>query len=276
VTDPQAQPAAPPPPAGPNPTGVVAATSNAHLIGPVGLVIAGVLGLIGGLLPWVSMSVSAGGVSQSIQGSSSVPGFSATGAGTGIAVVLATLILLCAAAYLFGRRNKRLLALTAVLSLVLFGLGVFKIIDLYRQANDFYHGMDDVMGRVSGLTRGGGQSFNASDFFHIDPAPGLWMVAVSGLLGTVLSLSLRQTKPQVLGEAPGQPWLQPLPPPPAAVQPDAVSPALPVAIGGEQPPQPPPPAQHPVQNWHTPRPAAPPTRPAAPPEDMPSSYPPPQ
>jgi hypothetical protein len=117
-----------------------------------------------------------------------------------MAVVLGALVVLCAAWYLFGRRDRRLLHVTAVLSLLLFGLGVFKIIDLYRQANDFFNRMSDLTGRVPAPFGGGGESLNFRDMFHIDPAPGLWMVAVSGLLGTVLSLFvLRQTRQQVSG-----------------------------------------------------------------------------
>lgn len=274
MTDPEPQPAASPPSAGFNPTGSVAAGSNAHLIAPVGLVIAGLLGLIGGLLPWVSFTVSApgGGVSSSVQGSSLSAGPNGTESGAAIAVVLGTLILLSAAGFLFGRRNRILPATTAVLSLALLGFAVFKIIDVYRQANDFYNRMDQLVQTIPGPLPPGFP--NLRDVFHIDPAPGLWMVALSGLLGIVLSMVILWRTKRLVSEAVRGPALpQPSPSTPTRFEPDVVPGAWAPAAGAEQPTQPDFPADDPAQNWGAPAPIAPPIRPEAPPDQAPSGDP---
>jgi hypothetical protein len=200
------------------PTGSVAPASNAHLMGPVGLVIAGLLGLIGGLLPWASISFPAAGASQSIQGPMPFTEGSA-GPWRTIAVVLGAIILITAARYLFGRRNRRLLGLAAVFSLLLLGVGVFKIVDLYRQAENVYQQMDDLVAKLPA----GAPSFSFRDFVHIDPGAGLWMVAASGLLGIVFALFvlLRTPKPEDFQAVPGRHWLPPVPPPTPPVRPAA-------------------------------------------------------
>jgi hypothetical protein len=61
-------------------------------------------------------------------------------------------------------------------------------------------------------SRSGGP-LNFRDVFYIEPAIGLWLVVVAGLLGTILSLVLLwQTRPQVAG-----------PPVRSPAQPDAMS-----------------------------------------------------
>jgi hypothetical protein len=205
------------------PTG---APSNAQLLAPVGLLIAGLVGLIGGLLPWVSVNMTVGGgISQSIQGSSVLPG--STNGRAGVAVAIAAFILACAAAYLFGRRNRRLLGVLTVLSLLLLGFGVYNIVDVYRQANDIYNQMDSAFANVP-VSATAGFTFNARALFHIDPAPGLWMVAIAGLLGTVLSLFV---------------WIRKQAAPVAEPAAPVAEPAAPVA----EPAQPAPPAESPVQ-----------------------------
>jgi hypothetical protein len=221
--------------------------SNADLLGAVGLVIVGVLSLIGGLLPWVSVTMTVGGpFSQSIQGPSFLPATSSWR--TGIAVALGAFILSCAAAYMFGRRDRRLLSVMTVLSLILLGFGIYNVVDVYRQANDLYGSMSTAFPTVFptgfptvfptgfptdfptgfptvpfGAT--GGPVFNARDFLHIDPAPGLWMVAVAGLLGTVLSVSVSIYSARVRRAAPAQ--VQPLAPPPGSGPTQSVPPAEP-------------------------------------------------
>jgi hypothetical protein len=204
VFDPQPQPAAAPP----------TAPSNADLVGPVGLVIVGLLGLIGGVLPWVSVGTSAGGFSESVQGSSILPG--STNWRPAVAAALGAFILACAAMYLFGRRTRPLLGVMTALSLILLGFGVYNIIDVYRQANDLYNQMDRAFANVPGAAAGG-LPLNFRNFFHIDPAPGLWMVAIAGLIGSVLSLSVWIRKPSgpVAFQYPApSPAVQPLVPPP--------------------------------------------------------------
>jgi hypothetical protein len=170
------------------------------------LIIVGLLGLIGGLLPWVAVSVTAGGVSsQSIQGPSVVPGNDDGRAA--FAAVLGAFILAFAAAYLFGRRNRRLLGALTVLSLILLGYGVFNIVDVYQQANDVYNQMDQAFANLP-PSAAGAFPFNPRDVFHIDPAPGLWMVAIGGLIGTVLSLFAWIRKPRALTAEPTQPAQQ--------------------------------------------------------------------
>jgi hypothetical protein len=234
VYDPQPQPAATPP----------TAPSNADLVGPVGLVIVGLLGLIGGLLPWVSVSTSAGGFSESVQGSSILPG--STNWRPAVAAALGAFILACAAMYLFGRRTRPLLGVMTALSLILLGFGVYNIVDVYRQANNLYNQMDNAFAGVPGAAAGGLQ-LNFRNFFHIDPAPGLWMVAIAGLIGSVLSLFAWVRRPgapvawpaQYQSPAPMRP-VQPLVPPPSY-----------------NPNQPPPPAP-PYDPTQTLRPAEPP------------------
>jgi hypothetical protein len=187
-----------------------------HLLGPVGLVIVGLLGLIGGLLPWVSVSTTFGGLSQSVQGGSILPG-SSDWKGP-VATALGVLILLCAAAYLFGRPNRTLLVVTTVLSLILLGFGVYNVLDVYRQANDLYNQMSGGFSFVPAAATGG-QLLDVRNFLHIDPAPGLWMVAVGGLFGSALSVfvwtgqrsSLDTTSAQPIALAP---FVQQFVPPP--------------------------------------------------------------
>jgi hypothetical protein len=251
VTDPQLQPAASPPSAGSGPIGSVVPSSNTHLIAPVGLVFAGLLGLIGALLPWVSLTVSApfSGVSQSIQGSSFfLGGPSPTETGTPIAVILGVLIVVTAGAYLFGRRNRILPFIAAALSLAILGFAVYKIIDVYRQANDFYNQMDQFNRTIPGPLPADFPNLKA--VFHIDPAPGLWMVGFSGLLGIVLSLFVGwQARRQPPGAVQGQALPQPSPPTPTRYQPDVTPGTLAPIVGSEQPVQPESPASDATQDW---------------------------
>lgn len=77
-----------------------------------------------GRMPAAAASIPLGRAAQpseiaEIQGSSSMAGISADGVETAIAAVLGALILLFAAGYMFGFRSRRLLGITAVLSLLL-------------------------------------------------------------------------------------------------------------------------------------------------------------
>jgi len=173
-----------------------------YLLGPVGLVIVGLLGLIGGLLPWVSVSTTVGGLSQSVQGGSILPG-SSDWKGP-VATALGVLILLCAAAYLFGRRNRTLLGVTTVLSLILLGFGVYNVVDVYRQANDLYNKMNGAFSFVPRAATGG-PLLDIRNFLHIDPAPGLWMVAIGGLVGSALSVFIWTGQRSALDMTPAQP-----------------------------------------------------------------------
>ena len=187
--------------------------SNAQLLVPVGLLVAGLAALIGGLLPWVSINMSAGGASQSISTESLTAG-SNDGPWRGAAVLLSAIVLICASGYLFGRRNRRLLGPAAMFSLLLLGIGIYKIVDVYRQAEETYRQFDELTARVPAASRAGFPAF--WDFFHITPGTGLRMVAVGGLLGAVLALiHLVRTPKPVVAEG----WLQPLPPPPPPVRP---------------------------------------------------------
>jgi hypothetical protein len=189
-----------------------------HLLGPVGLVIVGLLGLIGGLLPWVSVSTTFGGLSQSVQGGSLLPG-SSDWKGPG-AAALGALILLCAAAFLFGRRNRTVLGVTTVLSAILLGFGVYNVIDVYRQANDLYNRMNSGFSFVPRAATGG-QLLDVRNFLHIDPAPGLWMVAIGGLIGSALSVFVWRGQRSAAGMTSAQaqpvalaPFVQQFVPPP--------------------------------------------------------------
>jgi len=200
MTEPQLLPAQPAPP------------SNARLLVPVGLLVAGLVGLIGAVLPWVSISMSAGGVSQSIDTSSlSGPG---GGPWRWAALLFGAIVLLIAAGYLFGRRNRGPLGAAAVFSLLLLCVGIYKIVDVYRQAEQTYQQMDELVARVPAAARAGFGSFR--DVFHINPGTGLWMVAIGGLLGAVLALVLILTAPKP--EA-AEGWLQPIPNPPPPARP---------------------------------------------------------
>ena len=109
--------------------------------------------------------------------------------------------------------------------------------DVYRRANDLYNIMGTIFptdfptGFPTGFptvpfgATGGGPVFNARDFLHVDPAPGLWMVAVAGLLGTVLSVSVSIYNARVRRAAPAQ--AQPLAPPPGSGPTQSVPPAEP-------------------------------------------------
>ena len=233
--------------------------------------LAGLLGLIGGLLPWVSLTVSVpgGGVSQSIQGSSLLGGPSTTESGTPIAVILGVLIAVIAGASLFGRRNRILPFIAAALSLALFGFAVYKIIDVYRRANDLYNQMDQLVRTIPGGLPAGFPKFR--DIVHFDPAPGLWMVAFSGLLGIVVSLFVvLQARRQPSGAFHGQPLRQPSPETPTRYEPDVTPGALAPIVGSEQPVQPESPADDSTQNGGTAGPIARPPHPEAPPDDPPS------
>jgi hypothetical protein len=232
----------------PSPT---TAPSNADLVGPIGLLIVGLLGLIGGLLPWISVSTAAGGFSESVQGSSILPG--STNWRPAVAAALGAFILACAAGYLFGRRSRSLLGVMTALSLILLGFGVYNIIDVYRQANDLYNQMDRAFSNLPPGVASGAPNFR--DLFSIDPAPGLWMVAIAGLIGSVLTLSMWIRKPAAA--TPVQ-FYPPAPPPVGYVAPPAFQPNQPYA---------PPPPFDPRQPYGAP--TADPTqtvRPAEPPE----------
>jgi hypothetical protein len=188
--------------------------SNTNLIAPVGILVAGLVGLIGSVLPWVSVTMSVPGGSQSID-SPSVAG-PGDGPWRGVATPLSAILLVTAAGYLFGRRNRGLLGVATVFALLVLGVGTYKIVDVYQKAQDEYRLMDEAFARLPAAARGPVASF--SELFHINPATGLWMVAIGGLFGTVLALVqlLRAPKP-VAAEG----WLQPIPAPPSALRPVA-------------------------------------------------------
>jgi len=191
----------PPPPA-------PAPTSNLRLLVPVGLIAAGLVGLIGGLLPWVSISIPVGTDSGAIEGDSLAG--SDMGPWRPTAVLFGAIVVLSAAGYLFGQRNRGRLRAAAILSLCLLALGTYKIVYVYQKAGDNYRQMDQLLIGVPPEARAHLPSFR--DLFDIGPGTGLWMVAVGGLLGTVLAWIqlLRTPKPVLQG------WLQPVsaPPPP--------------------------------------------------------------
>lgn len=180
------QPSSPPAPLA-QPLPQPPATSTAQRIAPIGIIVAGLLGLVGAVLPWVTTSISTGETSQSIDGPSPVDGSSGAGLETAVAVVLAALLLIAGAVYLFGGR-RRLVDAAAGLSVVLFGFAIFEIIQVYRRASEFYHEFEDLLGSMSDDSRA--QLPNIRDVFDIRPAPGLWLLVFAGLLGTVLSVIL--------------------------------------------------------------------------------------
>jgi hypothetical protein len=103
---------------------------------------------------------------------------------------------------LFASRIRPLPGITAAASLLLLGLGVYQVVDLYRQANALYDQIDRAMASVSADIPDA-QRIDFLDVVHFDPAPGLWMIVAAGLLGTVVSsLMLLRAKPKGVGAAP--------------------------------------------------------------------------
>jgi hypothetical protein len=223
MTMPQPQPTTPPPvTAAAGTITAVPAMSNALLVGLVGIIVAGLVGLIGALLPWVSTTMTVGSASRSIQDSSLLDGVGSDTAWPAIAVLLGALILVAGSVYLFARRIRALLGIAAAASLLLLGLGVFEVIDLYRKADAVYDQVDRAMGSIPADIPAI-PPIDFRDVLHFDPAPGLWMIVFAGLLGTVLaSLMLVGARPRAVGASPG--------PAPVPIEPQTAVPTMRPAI----------------------------------------------